>query len=354
MLFIVGFILMIMAFTSYLSYENKGYITVPQKSGSIEIHGTDAMTTIYFYAGCSVLLFGLGLYFTFMYIRIQNAQKWSSDKIVPEECTPLKIICPACLKKQTVCASSENLCPKCSTQMEDQKTYFAKPENTPLETVIVNKASKAISGYEKFYSSLYPDFSELSVFLIGYTLILLFIFNLECRRETIELLLPSTKHAGTPSVLHICISLTASIVIVFGIITSFTHLLIASKKDAFSVFCMKIFGLTILGFIGFKSGFYVFENQNYLYIISPAWNLIMGAICYTGLAMIDEVPFNQDDSKYLQTFLSLVLVSIVFYFLNNVLKLYWPIIFSICINYVVCINKGAVNSKFLKLYSIQR
>ena len=77
----------------------------------------------------------------------------------------------------------------------------------------------------------------------------------------------------------------------------------------------------------------------------------MGSICYTGLAMIDEVPFNQDDSKYVQTFLSLILVSIIFYFLNNVLKLYWPITFSICINYVVCINKGAVNSKFLKIYT---
>ncbi len=353
-LFVICFILMIMAFTSYQSYETKGYITVPQKSGSIEIHGPDAMTTIYFYAGCSVLFFGLGLYFSFLYIRIQNTQRWSSNKIVPEECTPLYVICPSCLKKQTICASSDNLCPKCNTQMEDRKAYFAKPKNTPREAVIVNKASKAISKYEKFYKSLYPDFSELSVFLLGYVLFLLILFNPECRKEIIELITPTSHHSSAPSIIHVCLSLGASIIIIFGVITSFTHLLIISKKDDFSVFCMKMFGLLIIGFIGFKSGLYALENQNYMFMISPAWNLIMGAICYSGLGMIDEIPFNQDDSKFMQTFLSLVLISIIFYFLNFVLKLYWPIIISICINYVVCINKGAVNSKFLKLYSLQR
>ena len=235
---------MIMAFTSYRSYENKGYITVPQKSGSVEIHGPDAMTTVYFYAGCSVLFFGLGLYFFFMYILIQNVQKWSSNKIVPEECTPLNVICPSCLKKQTICASSDRLCPKCSTKMEDQKDYFARPENTPRKTVIANKASKAISSYEKFYKSLYPDFSELSVFLLGYVLFLLILFNPECRKEAIAFFTPTAHHSSSQSITNGCLILGASVIIILGVVTSFTHLLINSNKDAFSVFCMKIFGLT--------------------------------------------------------------------------------------------------------------
>lgn len=353
-LFVVCFILLIMTFTSNQSYKKNGYITVPQKSGSIEIHGPDAMITIYFYAGCSIFFFSLGSYFSFMYFRIQNAQRWSSNKLVPEKFTPLKVICPSCLKKQTICASSNSTCVKCKTLMEDEKHYFAKPENVPKDTIIVKKASKAISEYEKFYKSLYPDFSELSVFLLGYVLFLLILFNPECRKEAIELYTPAAHHSGAPSIIHVCLSIGASIVIIFGVMTSFIHLLIVSKKDYFSVFCMKIFGLLIIGFVGFKSGLYVLGNQSYLFMISPAWNILMGAICYSGLGMIDEIPFNQDDSKFMQTFLSLVLISIIFYFLNFVLKLYWPIIFSICINYVVCINKGAVNSKFLKLYSIQR
>ncbi len=80
----------------------------------------------------------------------------------------------------------------------------------------------------------------------------------------------------------------------------------------------------------------------------------MALICYSGLGRIDEIPFNQADAKYSQTFLSLILVSIIFYFLNTVLAVYWPITLSICINYVVCFNRGTVNSKFLKFYNIYR
>jgi hypothetical protein len=325
-LFVIFAALLLVAYANYRAYEKNGYITISDKSGSFEIHGPDAMTTIYFYTACSLITLGIGSYFLVMYIRIRNAQKKSSEIIIPEIEIAEKITCPSCLKEKPKYFSSK-LCAKCTIEKESMR-----PD----------------SNSKKIYDFLYPDFDELTVFLIGFVLCLLIFFNPECQEDVLKLF-----ESNNDDMLFI-VMIGATLIILVGVLISFIHILIVSKKDSFSENGMKAFALIVLSYVGFKGGIYALENQNYLYIISPGWNLIMAAICYTGLGMIDEVPFDQTDSKYLQTFLSLVLVSIIFYFLNFVLELYWPITFSFCINYVVCINRGTVNSKFLKLNSIDR
>lgn len=312
---------------SLSTYEQRGYIRVPQRGVDSYIHGPDAMTTINFYKGFSASLFLLSAYFSVMYLRIRNAQQKTSFVIVPEREVPELIRCPACLKEKPRYRASD-LCAQC--------TVKRKPPRPPR------------SNSRKVYEFLYPDFDELTVFLMGYVLCLLFFFNPDCQAEIRENLQTITAHAGLPAVL----ALVMILLTIFGMVTSFTHLLVVCRKDPFSMTCMKAFALALLMVIGIKSGGHALEHQNVLYMVSPGWNLIMSAVCYTGLGMLDEVPFNQADSGYMQTFLSLVLVSVIFYFLNTVFELYWPITFSLCINYVVCINRGAVNSKFLKLYSV--
>lgn len=117
---------------------------------------------------------------------------------------------------------------------------------------------------------------------------------------------------------------------------------------------MKAFALFVSGYIGIKSGMHVMEKENYLFLISPGWNILIGIISIYSLGYIDEVPFDQTDAKFLQTVLNIVLVGIIFYFLYFVLHLYWALVFSICINYVVCVNRGTLNSKVLKLHNLQR
>lgn len=340
-----------MACTSSLSYEQKGFITVPQRSGSIEIHGPDAMTTIYFYVGCSVFFFCIGSYYSIMYIRVRNANRKSTGTIVPETYTLKQVICPSCFKKESIDPSSYLICSNCFIKMEELKEFFRKQSK-----ISENKNSKdSTPTGKKIYNFLYPDFDELSVFLMGFVLVLLAFFNAEFRIELIDVLSPSTSYAkAEPSIVSICLKIGCSLVILAGMVASFIHILIVSEKDDFSLLCMKTFALITLAYIGIKSGLYAFENERFIFMLSPGWNFLMAMACYSGLGMIDEIPFDQADSRFLQTFLSLVLVSIIFYLLNSILQLYWPIIFSICVNYVVCINRGAVNSKFLKLYSIQR
>lgn len=325
-LLIISFVFLTISYLSLKSYEKNGFITVSQRSGSFEIHGPAAMNTIYFYTGCFVLLFSLGCYFSIIYVRVRNAQRNSSNIIVPEKEIPEKIICPSCLNEGKNYFSS-NLCKQC---------YLDEISKKPN------------SKFKKYYDFFYPDFDELSVFLIGFVLSLLLFFNSECRNDVIDLIKPNTKHI----VISICMAIGVSLVIIIGMLTSFYHLLVFSKKNDLSLFFMKTFALMVLAYIGIKSGIYVLNNQNYLFVISPVWNLLMGAVCYCGLGMIDEIPFNQEDSTYPKTILSLILVLIIFLFLNFILELYWPIILSICINYVVCINRGAINSKYLKFYSL--
>ena len=339
-----------MAHTSLRSYETKGYITVPQRSGSIEIHGPDAMTTIYFYRGCAFFFFCLGSYFLVMYIRVRSTNKKFPGEIVPETYTFKQVICPSCYKKESIDPSSYLICPDCTIKMEDLKEFYHKQSQSP-ENI---KSQNPDPLSKKIYKFLYPDFDELTVFLMGFVLLLLIFFNAECRNDLIELLKPNPNHQNASAFLSICFSIGVTIIILFGMAASFVHILIVSKKDDFSVLCMKAFALITLMFIGIKSGYYVLENQNYMWIISPGWNFLMALACYSGLGMIDEIPFDQTDAKFLQTILSLILVSIIFYVFNYVLQLYWPIIFSLCVNYVVCINRGAVNSKLLKLCSIHR
>lgn len=123
-LYVISFILLIMAYTSLQTYKEKGFISVPQKGSSVKIHGPGAITTIYFYVGSSVFFFGLGCYFSFIYIRIRNVQRRSSKIIVPEKCIPEEIICPSCLKKRPIYFSSNLICPKCKIQMEEINGYF--------------------------------------------------------------------------------------------------------------------------------------------------------------------------------------------------------------------------------------
>ncbi|MEH0018454.1 MAG: hypothetical protein V6Z89_02320 [Desulfobacter sp.] len=342
--------LLIMAHTSLRSYETKGYITVPQRSGSIEIHGPDAMTTIYFYRGSSLFFFCLGSYFSIIYIRVRSANKRSPDKIVPETYTFKQVICPSCYKKASIDPSSYLICSDCSIKMEGLKEFYQKQSQSPE----AKTAQKSDPLSEKIYRFLYPDFDELSIFLMGFVLLLLIFFNAECRSDLIELIKPNSSIGSTSSLLSICFSIGVTIILLFGMAASFIHVLIVSKKSGFSVRCMKAFALITLIFIGLKSGYYVLENHNYMWIVSPGWNFLMALACYSGLGMIDEIPFDQTDVKFLQTILSVILVSIIFYALNYVFELYWPITFSLCVNYVVCINRGAVNSKFLKLYNIHR
>lgn len=354
-LFAISAGFMIMTFTSLNSYKTNGYITVHQKSGSFEIHGPDAMTTIYCHVGSAVFFFGLGTYFSVMYILVRNAQKRSSQIIVPEECILQKVICPSCMTKQTICDSSEEICSKCNLQMIDQDSYFSSEDYLKKIKPFDKGFTKAVSGYEKFYKSLYPDFSELSIFLIGFVLCLLLYFNPECRNEILEPYRSFEKNILTGSLLaHVLLLTMGLAVTAAGILASFYHILVTAEKGEEALVTMKLFALITLTFIGLKSGFHVLENQSFILIVSPAWNLITAAVCYAGLGMIDEIPFDQTDSKYWQTFLSLVLIATIFFFLNSVLKLYWPVTFSICINYIICLNKGMINSKFLKLYTIYR
>lgn len=347
-LYICCIALIFFAYSSSKTYSENGYIFVPQRGGSVIIHGPNALATIKFYAGSSFFFFGLASYFAFVYIRIQNAQKNSTEVIVPERFTFKEVICPSCYKKDSIDPASYLICSDCMIKMEDSIEFYRKQSQIP-EAINPQKKDPLT---EKIYKFLYPDFDELSVFLMSFSLLLLFCLNAECRTDLIELIKPNLSNQATSSLISLCISIGVSLIILFGMAASFVHILIVSKKDIFSERLMKAFALITLMFIGIKSGYYVLENQNYMWIVSPVWNFLMALACYTGLGMIDEIPFNQADAKISQTILSIILVSIIFYILNYVLQLYWPIIFSLCVNYVVCINRGAVNSKFFKLYSI--
>ncbi len=164
-----------MAFTSFRSYKTKGFITVSQRSGSIEIHGPDAMTTIYFYMGCSLFFFCLGSYFSIKYIHVRNANQKSSIKIVPETYTSIQVICPSCKKKESIDPSSYLICSDCMIKMEDLDEYFRRQS-----IALQNRGhEKSTSTFKKYYDLLYPDFDELSVFLMGFVLVLLFFFNID-------------------------------------------------------------------------------------------------------------------------------------------------------------------------------
>ena len=90
------------------------------------MHGESARMTIYCYLGGCALIFGLGGYFSISYIRIRNAQKKSSQVIVPEKCEPDRIICSSCLYSSPVYLSEGLLCPKCKGQMEEINGYLKK------------------------------------------------------------------------------------------------------------------------------------------------------------------------------------------------------------------------------------
>ncbi len=113
-----------MTYSSSKTYEKKGYVSVPQRSGSTLIYGPSAKATINTYAGFSLLFFGLGSYFSFIYIRIRSAKKQSTKIIVPEECIPEELICPSCLFKSSIYSSLNLTCPKCNNPMEEVKGFF--------------------------------------------------------------------------------------------------------------------------------------------------------------------------------------------------------------------------------------
>lgn len=183
---------------------------------------------------------------------------------------------------------------------------------------------------------------------MSFVFLLLLYFDLNCRLEIFELYkLPKFSEPdiiGSEFFTWALILLSFTGYAIFGMALSFFHILKRGNKGDFSESSMKFFALIISGIIGVKSGMHVIENQNYMFYISPAWNILNGIFIFYFIGFHDEVPFDQSDASFLQVILSVIAVSILFYFLHFVFQIYWALVFSISINYALCLNRGLLKT----------
>jgi hypothetical protein len=129
-LFAGGFFLFFLVFTSWQTYNLKGHVKIPHKGmPDTYLYGESAEMTIITFAVGGLFVFILGGYFSVLYIRIWLAQRECKIKIIPENCDidkMEKLICSSCSYSRPIYFSTDLICPKCKSQMEEISSFVER------------------------------------------------------------------------------------------------------------------------------------------------------------------------------------------------------------------------------------
>ena len=248
-------------------------------------------------------------------------------------------------------------CPKCNHDYFVPKKIKISVEKIDRYAPKIARCQYVLERYNKseFYKEnfkwLIPNYDALSLFLMAFTLIMLFVGNAPMR-ETIYILatglykclLSSSRRDGDHN-LFIWVFLVAVIFFLYGFGLSIYHLYTTKKKTRFEKQTMLVFAVVTNISTALAAGIYMLRESSSWTFIFPVWNLINAylLVALVQKKMINETCISDRKATFRQMIGSMTAIFIIFVFCNFILKLYWAITFSICIVYTASFDKTLQN-----------
>jgi uncharacterized membrane protein YhdT len=176
-----------------------------------------------------------------------------------------------------------------------------------------------------------PKYTEVSLFLISLTFLLLLTIDASFRKELFNLIFGEIDE----------VTLLAPPLILAGLILSTYHVFSRRLITKTEKQIMLAFAVSINFLAGTSAGIYILKQSKGLWIIFPILNIVSAFL----LAILFRAEIIREDSildkqaKKLEIFLGVILVSIIFFVSHFVFKNYWAITFSISTSYATNLNE---------------
>jgi len=184
-----------------------------------------------------------------------------------------------------------------------------------------------------------PKYTEVVLFLMSLTFLLLFINNPLFKEEFLDFFF-----SGSDVWLSI-----GGIAILYGIYLSIYHAFSEKKITKRTKFVMLFFAVVVSALVGLKAGFYILEQPGQgFFIIFPILN-IASALLLLILFRVDVITISSiSDRQAKRSEIILGSIAVLFILLVSqfILKNYWAITFSMCVAYATDVNE-IINNKFL-------
>lgn len=164
-----------------------------------------------------------------------------------------------------------------------------------------------------------PKYTEITLFLMGYTFLLLLTINPLFRREFFEAkYLPHFILIG-----------------IVGIILSVYH--VFSKRLMLNIekYLILIYAISISFIVGCYSGIYALEHSQGIWVIFPALNIVSAFFLF----FLFRTSVLDKQARKSEIILGIILVSIILFISHYILKNYWAITFSISTFYATNLNE---------------
>ena len=190
------------------------------------------------------------------------------------------------------------------------------------------KSGEPSKGY------LVPQHNELSLYLIGASMIALLVIDPVMRREL-----------GTAFAERNMLSIVPFCLIFFGqgLVFTVIHLFTESRKNGYEVFCMVFFAVFVNAVAGIAACFHIFVEDGFrLLLVFPIWNMISSLVLLTSVfvAMLGgggtehlEVTVSEEDATPRQLALGSAALACLIGLCQYAFELHWSITLSICVIY---------------------
>jgi hypothetical protein len=180
--------------------------------------------------------------------------------------------------------------------------------------------------FKKLFGLSKPIYNELSAYLTALTCLILFFSHPNFRQEIHTLL------DGSQSIKDTIGSFLIGLIAISGLSLSIFHVFSRREKSYVEKICMGIFAITANAIAAIEAGIEQLNSGDYILILFPLWNIIIGLIMLIQLRMGKYEITDENASLVEVAGISLVLL-VVFALTYFTLNLSWAMTFSICMFY---------------------
>ena len=186
-----------------------------------------------------------------------------------------------------------------------------------------------------------PTFSELSLFMMSVSFLLLFSFNELLRSSIFKIL---DKPGRDPRIVLLLLFFG------MGLFLSLYHVFAEREKSIPEKYAMLFFAVVANAVSGILASIYILKQSSdapSVLLLLPIWNIINCILLVVSFrfGIINESNISDENATRFEVFFGLLIIVAIFLVCQFLFKLYWAITFSICVIYATSFS-DALGSVF--------
>lgn len=183
-----------------------------------------------------------------------------------------------------------------------------------------------------------PNYNELSLFLMSFSFVLVFVTQESLRTELHDLFVRDLDIN----------TIVAIPLLVSGIIYSFVSVFIDRDKSKFEKSAMLGFAILLNVYCGIEASSHIIKESNGFMLVFPIWNLSNAVLLFLLFKSNLITHENISNEKYnrFQVFFGLLIILFCFLISDKYFHFYWAVTLSMCVSYSTSINDFVWNAFF--------